>query len=56
MKRLSAIGWMATVTVLSLASQKAQGQNTIIPIETKNNALVFPNRCQPECGHRVYGT
>jgi len=41
MKRLSAIGWMATVTVLSLVSHKAQAQNTIIPIETKNNALVF---------------
>ncbi|AXY73528.1 alpha-galactosidase [Paraflavitalea soli] len=41
MKRLSAIGWMATVTVLSFASPKAQAQHTIIPIETKNNALVF---------------
>ncbi len=41
MKRLSAIGWMATVTLLSFASHTALAQNTIIPIETKNNALVF---------------
>lgn len=41
MKRLSAIGWMATVILLSIVSQRVQAQNIIIPIETKNNALVF---------------
>ncbi len=41
MKRTRAIGWITTAMVLSFVGQRTQAQQIIIPIETKNNALVF---------------